>query len=79
MFQVWAGKRPWLARIFRNHQDEETVIMNPESRKVMEKLVCIPDFEEAAAKILDLNALEYYKSGADDEYTLKENKSAFAR
>ena len=53
--------------------------MNPESQKAMEKLVCVSDFEEAAFRILDQNALEYYKSGADDEYTLKENKAAFAR
>jgi len=45
----------------------------------MEKLVCVPDFEAAAFKLLDNNALQYYKSGADDEFTLKDNKEAFKR
>ena len=45
----------------------------------MDKLVCISDFEAAASKILDQNALEYYKSGADDELALMSNKKAFQR
>lgn len=45
----------------------------------MDKLVCVPDFEEAAVKLLDKNTLNYYKSGADDEITLKDNKDAFKR
>jgi len=45
----------------------------------MDKLVCIQDFEKEAFKILDQNTLDYYKSGADDEITLRENKSAFKR
>lgn len=43
------------------------------------KLVCIQDFEEAACKLLDKNTLNYYKSGADDELTLQDNKEAFKR
>lgn len=45
----------------------------------MDKLVCISDFEKEAHKLLDNNSLQYYKSGADDEITLKENKEAFKR
>ncbi|ODM97002.1 Hydroxyacid oxidase 1 [Orchesella cincta] len=45
----------------------------------MDKLVCVKDFEEAAFRILDNNALQYYKSGADDELTLSDNKDAFKR
>ncbi|CAG7832820.1 unnamed protein product, partial [Allacma fusca] len=45
----------------------------------MDKLVCIEDFRDAAFKLLDQNALDYYKSGADDEVTLRENRNAFSR
>ncbi|OXA62914.1 Peroxisomal (S)-2-hydroxy-acid oxidase GLO5 [Folsomia candida] len=45
----------------------------------MDKLVCVPDFEKEAHKLLDNNSLQYYKSGADDEITLQENKNAFKR
>jgi isopentenyl diphosphate isomerase/L-lactate dehydrogenase-like FMN-dependent dehydrogenase len=45
----------------------------------MEKLVCIKDFEVAALKLLDNNTTQYYRSGADDEITLRDNKSAFHR
>ncbi|CAG7785236.1 unnamed protein product [Allacma fusca] len=45
----------------------------------MDKLICIPDFEQAASKILTSNAYEYYKSGADDESTLSDNKQAYQR
>jgi len=41
--------------------------------------VCIEDFEKLAHEMLDQNALDYYKSGADSEETLRENKKAFNR
>lgn len=41
--------------------------------------MCITDFEKAAFKLLDNNTLQYYKSGADDEFTLQDNKKAFQR
>ena len=44
-----------------------------------EKLVCIEDYEIYAAKVLSSNALEYYKSGADEEQTLRENRDSFKR
>lgn len=43
----------------------------------MDKLVCVQDFEDEAFKILDQNALNYYKAGADDEMTLNQNKQAY--
>nr|XP_039264973.1 hydroxyacid oxidase 1-like [Styela clava] len=42
-----------------------------------DKCICVKDFEILAAKRLDKNALDYYKSGATDEQTLKENCTAF--
>ncbi len=45
----------------------------------MNNLVCVEDFEKAAHRVLDRNALDYYRSGADDESTLADNKSAFKR
>ena len=41
--------------------------------------VCLKDFEREAKQILPRNALNYYKSGADDEITLSENAAAFKR
>jgi (S)-2-hydroxy-acid oxidase len=45
----------------------------------MDQCVCIDDFEKEAFRVLDRNALSYYKSGADDELTLAENRKAFNR
>ncbi len=45
----------------------------------MESLVCIQDFENKALAILDRNARNYFKSGSDDEYTVRENTEAFTR
>ena len=42
-------------------------------------MACIEDFEEHAFSILDKNARDYYKSGADKEQTLKDNVEAFRR
>jgi (S)-2-hydroxy-acid oxidase len=46
---------------------------------MLDKLVCVQDFEDEALQILDKNARNYFKSGADDEVTLQENKDAFSR
>jgi len=43
------------------------------------KMVCVRDYEEEALKILPRNALDYYKSGADEEITLRLNQDAFSR
>ena len=41
--------------------------------------VCLDDFENHAVGTLPLNALDYYRSGANDELTLKDNLEAFKR
>lgn len=42
-------------------------------------MLCIDDFEKYALEYLPKNARDYYKSGANDEQTLKDNRLAFAR
>lgn len=42
-------------------------------------LVSVSDFEQHAYKVLPRNALDYYKSGAGQEQTLKDNPLAFSR
>lgn len=41
--------------------------------------VCVNDFEQEAFKRLPKLALDYYRSGADEEQTLKDNITAFRR
>ena len=43
------------------------------------KAVCLKDVEEAAHKILPKKALDYYKSGAEQQSTLRDNIRAFQR
>nr|CAH0098648.1 unnamed protein product [Daphnia galeata] len=43
------------------------------------KFVCVEDYENHAKKVLPSYALEYYRSGADDEQTLLENRESFKR
>ena len=40
---------------------------------------CLQDIEDCASKILPKNALDYYKCGADQMHTLKENRNAFQK
>jgi 4-hydroxymandelate oxidase len=42
-------------------------------------LVTVDDFEEAARARLSKAAYDYYRSGADEEHTLRRNREAFAR
>lgn len=42
-------------------------------------LVCIDDYEKYAYRALPPSALEYYKAGADQEETLRDNREAFRR
>ncbi|KAJ2334914.1 Hydroxyacid oxidase 1 [Coemansia sp. RSA 2681] len=42
-------------------------------------LVSLDDFEQLAMRNLDRNALDYYRSGAQDMITLRENQRAFDR
>ena len=45
----------------------------------MTDILNLRDLEEAAARVLDANALGYYSSGADDERVLRDNLEAWAR
>ncbi|KAJ1999681.1 Hydroxyacid oxidase 1 [Coemansia sp. RSA 2322] len=40
---------------------------------------CLDDFERHAERTLDRNALDYYRSGAQDMVTVRENRRAFDR
>ena len=42
-------------------------------------MACLQDLEDHAMKVLPRNALDYYRSGADQMQTLVENKSAFKK
>ena len=42
-------------------------------------IVCLDDFEKHAFQTLPQNALDYYRSGANDEITLRDNIESFRR
>lgn len=42
-------------------------------------LVCLDDFEEKAGTLLEKKALDYYKGGAGEEFSLGINREAFRR
>src|SRR5262249_3629836 len=44
---------------------------------MLERLLTVDDFEAAAAAVLPRMAYDYYRSGADDERTLRRNRRAF--
>jgi 4-hydroxymandelate oxidase len=46
---------------------------------MLERLLTVDDFEAAAAAVLPRMAYDYYRSGADDERTLRRNRRAFRR
>lgn len=46
---------------------------------IRSELVCVDDFEKRAYQNLDKNALDYYRSGANEELSLKENRQGFSR
>ncbi|XP_033227821.1 hydroxyacid oxidase 1-like isoform X3 [Belonocnema kinseyi] len=46
---------------------------------IMPQFVCVKDFEKHALKVLTPNVSDFYKSGADDENTLKWNKEVFRK
>ena len=50
--------------------DDETLYSN---------LVTVDDFEDYALSTLNKQTADYYKSGATNQQTLKENKEAFSR
>lgn len=41
--------------------------------------ICLEDFEKKAYEILETNALDYYRSGAAEQFTLKLNQDAFRK
>lgn len=45
----------------------------------MDKYVSVKEIEEAALSILPKSTRDYYKSGATDEQTLKDNQECFRR
>jgi 4-hydroxymandelate oxidase len=46
---------------------------------MLQRLLTVDDFESAAAAVLPRMAYDYYRSGADDERTLRQNRRAFRR
>lgn len=44
----------------------------------MKSFICVEDFEKTAFEKLPRDALDYYRSGSDDEVTLRANREAFA-
>lgn len=45
----------------------------------MPQFVCVKDFEKHALQVLNPKVRDFYKSGADDENTLKWNKEVFTK
>ncbi|XP_050309910.1 2-Hydroxyacid oxidase 1 [Anthonomus grandis grandis] len=45
----------------------------------MDRFVSVDEFQEEAFKLLPKNALDYYKSGAGRQETLRNNRSAFSK
>ena len=45
----------------------------------MMKYICVDDYEKEAFKRLSKEALDYYRSGADEELTLRSNSDSFKR
>lgn len=43
------------------------------------QFICIDDYEKEAYKRLPKDALDYYRSGADEELTLRANTDSFKR
>ena len=41
--------------------------------------VCVEDIEKYAHETLPRNALDYYRSGANEQVTLQDNRAAFRR
>lgn len=43
------------------------------------RFICVEDYENEAYKRLPKEALDYYRSGSDEEVTLRSNISAFEK
>ncbi|MGH2811187.1 MAG: alpha-hydroxy acid oxidase [Actinomycetota bacterium] len=53
--------------------------MNEGDNPVWEDLLTLDDFEDAAKKVLPKMAYDYFRSGADEERTLRANRKAFRK
>jgi len=45
----------------------------------MSDFVCLQDYEDHALQVLEEKAVCYYRGGADQEQTLRDNREAFNR
>jgi len=45
----------------------------------MEKFVCLQDYEDYALQTLTKAAVDFYRGGADQEQTLRDNRDGFNR
>ena len=43
------------------------------------KMVCVDDYEKHAARVLPSSVFDFYRGGANQEQTLKDNHAAFKR
>jgi (S)-2-hydroxy-acid oxidase len=43
------------------------------------QLVCLQDYEEHASQVLPPFVLDFYRGGADQEQTLRDNRESFKR
>ena len=50
-----------------------------ESGSLNRNVACLQDIEDFAYQVLPRNALDYYRSGADQMITLKDNRRAFQK
>ena len=47
--------------------------------QAMSLVACIDDLEKSALSLLDRNAASYFRGGANDEQTLRDNVAAYQR
>lgn len=65
------------------HENRKNTAEKMESTKVMEseemQITNVMEYEEIAKKKLPKMVYDYYASGAEDQWTLKENQHAFSK
>ncbi len=73
--------RDWVARRAAGLATDRAVAPSPRGDEPgsLEALVTVDDFEAAAKKKLTPMAYDYFRSGADEEHTLRRNREAFSR
>lgn len=60
-------------------EEKKVAKRDPSELPPLDQCLNLYDFEVVARQVLKPNAWAYYSSGADDEVTMRENNSAFAR